>query len=70
MLPFEVFFNDQSLANILSFDIVASKFRKTIDTGLDTSINVHLYNGTRIILKQRGTGLYYFDTTNKAFTED
>ena len=49
---------------------MASKFRITIDTELDPFINVHLHNGTRIIFKQFGTGLYYFDTSNEAFSED
>ena len=70
MLPFEVYFNVQSLANILSFAAVASKFRITIDTELDLSINVHLDNCTRIIFKKCGAGLYYFDTTNEVFAED
>ena len=69
-LPFEFFLNEQSLANILSFVAVASKFRITIDTELYPFINVHLHDGTRIIFKQFGAGLYYFDTTNEAFAED
>ena len=70
LLPFEVFFNEQSLANILSFAAVASKFRIAIDTELYPFINVHLHYGTRIILKQCGAGHYYFYTTNDAFAED
>ena len=69
MLPFEVF-NEQSLANIFSFSAVASKFRITIDTELDPSTNVHLHDNTKIIFKQCGAGLYYFDTINEAFAED
>ena len=61
------FFNEQSLANILSFAAVAAKFRIFIDTKLDPFINVHLHDGTRIIFKQCGAGLNYFDTTNEAF---
>ena len=64
LLPFEFFFNEQSLANILSFAAVASKFRITIDTEFDPFINVHLHDGTSIIFKQCRAGLYYFDTTN------
>ena len=67
MLPFEVFLIEQSLANIISFAAVAFKFRMTIDTELDPFINVHLHDGTRIIFKQCGSGIYYFDTTNEAF---
>ena len=68
--PLEVFFNGKSLTNILSFVVVASKFIITICTELDPSINVHLNDGTRIIFNQCGGGLYYFDTTNKAFEGD
>ena len=49
---------------------MVSKFRITIDTELDPFINVHLHNGTRIIFKQCGASLYYFDTTNEAFVEE
>ena len=69
MLTFEVFFNEQPLENILSFTVVASKFRITIDTELYPSINIHLHDGTRIILKQCRAGLYYFGTANDAFVE-
>ena len=70
VLPFGVFFHNQTLANILSFSVLASKFSITIDTELDLSLNVHIYDGTRMIFKKCGGGLYYFDTTNKAFAED
>ena len=70
MLSFEVFFNYQFLANITSFFAVASNFRITIETELEPSTNVHLHDGTMIILKQFMAGLYYFDTTNEAFTEE
>ena len=49
---------------------MVSKFRITIDTELDPTINVHLHDGTRIIFKQCGAGPYYFDTTNEFFIED
>ena len=46
---------------------MAPKFRINIYTGLDLFINVHLHNGTRIIFKQCGAGIYYFGTTNEDF---
>ena len=67
MLPFEVFLNEQSLANILAFSVVASKLRITINTELDPFINLYLNNGTKIIFNQCGERLYYFDTKNEAF---
>ena len=68
MLPFKVFYY-QSLANILSFAAVASKFRITIDTEFYPSINVHIDDGTSIMFKKLGEGLYYFYITNEAFDE-
>ena len=47
--------------------LVDSKFRITIDTELNPSINVNLYDGIRIIFNRYGGGIYYFDTSNKAF---
>ena len=70
MLPFEKKINEQPLANILSFEAVASKFRVTINTELYPPINVHLQGRTRIIFKQCGAGIYYLDTTNGVFAED
>ena len=70
MSPFEVLFNDQPLARMISFDAVASNFRITIGTELEPSINVHLNYSTSIIFKQYGEGIYYFDTTNEDFLED
>ena len=37
---------------------------------MDTYIRVLLHYGTRILFKQYGIGLYYFDTTNEEFDED
>ena len=70
MLPIEVFFNEQSLANILSFATVASKFSITVNTQLYPSTNVHLHHAVRMIFKKCGWGLYSFDTTNEAFDEE
>ena len=49
---------------------MASKSRITIDTELYPLIHVHLHNGTRIIFKKCGAGLYYFYTENEDFSED
>ena len=49
---------------------MASKFSITIYTELDTSTNIHLNNDRRIIFKQCGEGIYYFDTTNDDFSEE
>ena len=64
MLLLKVFYNEQVLANIISFSAVARKFRITIDIDLYPAINVHLNNDTIIIFKQCIGGCYYFDTIN------
>ena len=63
-LPFQVFYNEKYPAKIISFSVVARKFRITVDTDLDLSINGHLDGGTSIIFKKCSRGLYYYDTTN------
>ena len=64
ILLFKVSYNENYLANILSFFIVTRKFRITIDTDLDPSTNVHLGGGTSIIFKKCSRGIYSYDTTN------
>ena len=64
MLPFKTNYNQNSLANILFFSAVARRFRITIDTYVDSTINMHLYNGTIIQIKQLKGGIYYYYTTN------
>ena len=49
---------------MLSFFIVARKFRITDNTDLDPSINVHLYGGTIIMFKRFSIRLYYYEKTN------
>ena len=68
MLPFEFLFNEQYLTNILSFAVVASKFRITINAELEPSINLNLNDGTRMVFKQCDGCLYHFDTTNNTFS--
>ena len=64
ILTFKVFYNENYLAKILSFFVVARKFRIAVDTDLDPSINVHLDGGTSIMFNKYSRGLYYYDTTN------
>ena len=60
----------RSLEDIISFAAVLSKFRITINTEVDPYSNLHIHDGTRMIFKQWGGVLYYFDTTIEAFDED
>ena len=69
MLPFEKKKMNNPLKK-LSFDAGASKFRITINAELKSFIIIQLHEGTMIIFKQCGTGLYYIDTTNEAFSEN
>ena len=52
VLTFKVFYDKNYLANILSFSVVARKFRITADTDLDPSTNVHVDRGTSIMFKK------------------
>ena len=49
ILPFKVFYKEYYLANILSFFVVARKFRINVNTDLDPAINVHLRGGISIM---------------------
>ena len=64
MLSFELFYDYNYLANILSFDAVALMFSITTDIYLEPYINIHLNHGTIIILKQCSRVLYYYVTNN------
>ena len=70
MLPFEVFFNEQSLTNIISFAAVTSKFSITINTQLNPCINVHIHNATNIIFKQFGVFYIILTQPTRPFTNN
>ena len=40
------------------------RFRITIDTYIDSVINVHIYDGTIIKFKHYSGGIYYHETAN------
>jgi Reverse transcriptase (RNA-dependent DNA polymerase). len=58
-----VWFNAQSLANILSLSKVAEHFRVTMDTFIDNSFTVHLNDGMSLKFTCHDNGLYYCDTS-------
>ena len=64
MIPFEMFNNINSLAKILSFFAMVHKFRITIVTKVDPSINVHLDYGSSIMFNKWRVGFYYYYMTN------
>jgi hypothetical protein len=60
---FSVWFNPQSLANILSLSQVAEKFRVTLDTLVENAFHVHISEGHTLKFQCGPTGLYYMDTS-------
>ena len=60
----EVWYNPQSLANILSLAAVRQQCRVTMDTAGDPSITVHRRDGTVMLFKESPMGLYYFDVSD------
>ena len=63
---FEVWYNPHSMVNILSFGEVAQRFRITMDTANENTINVHINQDDDKVLKFRemDNGLYVLETTN------
>ncbi len=64
LLPFEVYYNKNSLANILSLADVCDHFRVTMDSARDHSLFVHVSDHTVLRFCRCGSGLYYLDTTS------
>ena len=63
LLPFDVYFNGGSMVNILSLKDVSNKFRVTMDTTVEHSMNVHLSDHHVLKFKQCGDGLHFLDTS-------
>jgi hypothetical protein len=71
-----VWYNPQSLANILSLAAVRKICRVTMDSAIAPSFHVHKIDGTTMIFTEFSSGLYYHDTakthntnsTNTAYT--
>ena len=60
----EVWFNPQSLANILSLAAVRQRCRVTMDTAGASAIAVHRKDGSVMLFKESPMGLYYFDVND------
>ncbi len=58
----DVWFNTNSLANILSMADVRKICRITMDTSIEPALIVHCQNGTLMKFKEYKSGLYYLDT--------
>ena len=63
LFPFEVYFAEDSMANILLLKDVSSRYRVTMDTTVKNSMNVHLSDHQVLKFKQYGDGLHYLDTS-------
>jgi hypothetical protein len=55
----DVWFNKESLANILSMAAVRKVCRITMDTSVEAAMNVHRKDGTIMKFKEYKSGLYY-----------
>ena len=62
LLPFQVYFDEQSMENILSLKDVSSHFRVTMDTMVEHSMNMHVSDHHVLKFKQCGEGLHFLDT--------
>jgi hypothetical protein len=57
---FEVWYNPQSMVNILAWSDVRKRFRITADTAAEAAINVHMDDGHVLKFEEIGSGLYLF----------
>ena len=64
-----MYYNLQSIANLLSMSVVTYKYHLTMDSGNKYAIVVHLENNQEIKVTCYIHGLFYFDTTNASTME-
>jgi hypothetical protein len=57
-----VWYNPQSIANILSVSEVRKVCCVTMDTQTEPSICIHKTNGKQMVFREHSDGLYYYDT--------
>ena len=66
LLPdLEVYYNPDSIANLLSMAYVTEHYRATMDSAVENSIIVHVGDGNDLKFLTCVRGLYYFDTKVK-----
>jgi hypothetical protein len=61
----DVWFNEDSLANILSMAAVRKVCRITMDTFIEAAMHVHRKDGTVMTFKEYKSGLYYYNAYPK-----
>ena len=62
----EVWFNPESIANILSLSHVRQVCRVTMDTSIAPSMIVHRVDGSQLIFREHVCGLFVLDLSNNA----
>jgi hypothetical protein len=62
----DVWYNPESLANILSMAEVRKVCRITMDTSIEACMNVHRRDGSVMKFQEYRSGLYYFDSAAAA----
>ena len=60
-----VYYNPESIANILSMAHVTSTYRVTMDSDVEDAIFVHIGDNETLKFTRCGNGLYYYDTNSK-----
>jgi len=60
----DVWFNTESLANILSIAAVRKVGRITMDTSVEPAMHVHRKDGSIMSFHGYHSGLYYYDAGN------
>ena len=63
-----VWYNPESMANILSLQQVRKVCRVTMDTNLEPALIVHRRDGTTMKFMEYSNGLYYFDVAANVFS--
>ena len=62
----EVYYNPDSIANLLSMAYITENYRVTMDSAVENSIVVHVGNGNDLKFLMCARGIYYFDTKVKS----
>jgi len=60
--PLEVYYDESSIANILSLSEVCENFRATMGSGAEHAITVHLTDSSSMKFTRCSSGLYFLDT--------
>ena len=66
---FKVWYNSESMLNILSFKDVRKRFRITVDTSVENAICVHMDDGKVMKFNEVESGLYLLSNWNKITKE-